>query len=62
MLYLGGFVVIHVQQLYDVQPEKKEVRVLLLGLIRGYVTASGVQIDMKWDSCDEKQTVEHRKV
>jgi hypothetical protein len=58
MLYLVRFVLIHVQQSHDIEPEKKQVRVLL----RGYVTASGVQTDTKWDSSDEKQTVELSKV
>jgi hypothetical protein len=46
MLYLVGCVLIHVQQSDDVEPEKKQVRVLLRVLIRGYFTASGVQIDV----------------
>lgn len=47
MLYLVDYVLIHVQQSYDVEPEKKQVRVQLRELIVGCVTASGVQIDMK---------------
>jgi hypothetical protein len=35
---------------------------LLRGLIVGCVKASGVQIDMKWDSCDEKLSVNFSKV
>ena len=47
MLHLVDYVLIHVQQPYDVEPEKKQVTVWLRGIILGYLTASGVQIDMK---------------
>jgi hypothetical protein len=55
LFYLVGFVLIRVQQSYDVEPENKQVRVLLRRLNVGYVTASGMQTDVKWDSCVEKQ-------